>query len=86
MRRWLAFADRPKRGKGAKWTAVADGRGVPLAHHLDSASPHAVTLVKATLDLAAVLHKGPGRPQKTSTRLIDYVAADSEAAMSTSSR
>jgi transposase len=30
--------------------AVADGAGLPLAVHVDSASPHEVTLVEATLD------------------------------------
>jgi len=30
--------------------AVADASGVPLAVHVASASPHAVTLVEATLD------------------------------------
>lgn len=38
-----------KRGKGTKVMAVADRSGLPLALHIDSASPHEVTLVEKTL-------------------------------------
>ena len=38
-----------KRGKGTKLMAVADGTGLPLAVHIASASPHELTLVRATL-------------------------------------
>lgn len=38
-----------KRGKGTKIMAVADGAGFPLAVYTDSASPHEVKLVGATL-------------------------------------
>jgi transposase len=39
-----------KRGKGTKWMVVVDGQGVPLACHLDSASPAEVKLLEPTLD------------------------------------
>ena len=38
-----------KRGKGTKIMAIADGAGLPLAIHVDSAAPHEVTLVAPTL-------------------------------------
>lgn len=38
-----------KRGKGTKIMAVADRSGLPVALHIDSASPHEVTLVEDTL-------------------------------------
>ena len=41
-----------KRGKGSKIMAVADGSGLPIAVHVDSASPHEVTLLEPTLDAA----------------------------------
>ena len=40
--------------------AVADGGGLPIAVHVDSASPHEVTLLDATLD-AAWIEELPGR-------------------------
>ena len=49
-----------KRGKGSKIMAVADGSGLPIAVHVDSASHHEVTLVEATLD-AAWSESLPGR-------------------------
>jgi hypothetical protein len=39
-----------KRGKGTKLMAIADATGLPLAVHTDSASPHEVTHVQATID------------------------------------
>ena len=38
-----------KRGKGTKLMAFSDGSSSPLALHTESASPHEVTLVEATL-------------------------------------
>ena len=38
-----------KRGKGTKLMAVADGFGLPLAVHTESASPHEVRLVAQTV-------------------------------------
>ena len=40
---------RRKRGKGSKIMAIADHRGLPVAVHIESATPHEVTLVHATL-------------------------------------
>jgi transposase len=39
-----------KRGKGTKVMVVADAAGLPLAVHVESASPHEVTLVERTLE------------------------------------
>ena len=39
-----------KRGKGTKLMAVADRAGLPLAVRTESATPHEVTLVAATLE------------------------------------
>ena len=38
-----------KRGKGSKILAIADRQGLPVAVHVESATPHEVTLVHATL-------------------------------------
>lgn len=38
-----------KRGKGTKIMAIADASGLPVAAHAESASPHEVKLVEATL-------------------------------------
>ena len=38
-----------KRGKGSKIMAVEDRQGLPIAVHVESATPHEVTLVHATL-------------------------------------
>ena len=48
-----------KRGKGSKIMAIADCHGRPVAIHIDSATPHQVTLVEATL--AQMLVEGPKR-------------------------
>ena len=39
-----------KRGKGTKIMAIADAAGLPVAAHIESASPHEVKLVEATID------------------------------------
>jgi len=39
-----------KRGKGTKILAIADACGLPVAAHVESASPHEVKLVEATID------------------------------------
>lgn len=39
-----------KRGKGTKILAATDGRGLPLAVGIASASPHETKLIEATLD------------------------------------
>ena len=58
---------------------VASGEGIPLGHHLDSASPAEVKLIEKTLDSICVPCKGRGRPRKRITRLIYDKAADSDA-------
>ena len=47
-----------KRGKGTKIMAVADRSGLPIALHVDSASPHEVTLVEHT-PAATFVHAVP---------------------------
>ncbi len=49
-----------KRGKGTKIMAMVDGTGLPLAVHVASAAPHAVTLVEPTL-AACVITEQPER-------------------------
>ena len=49
-----------KRGKGTKIMAMADRSGLPLAAHVESASPHEVTLVEDTLE-ARFLDELPDR-------------------------
>ncbi len=39
-----------KRGKGTKIMGIADSSGLPIALHVDSASPHEVKLVRKTLE------------------------------------
>ena len=75
---------RPKKGalrwknQTRKWMVVVDGKGVPLAYHLDSASPAEVTLIETTLDKVRVPRTTRGRPRKKVTRLIYDKAADSD--------
>ncbi len=59
-----------KRGKGSKIMAIADRYGQPVAIHVDSATPHEVTLVEATLAHRLV--------QKTPERLIGDNAYESD--------
>jgi transposase len=67
-----------KRGKGTKWMVVVDGTGTPLGAHLDSASPHEVTLLERTLATIAVPRAHtPGRPRQRPDRLIADRAYDS---------
>ena len=44
-----AGVGKTKRGKGSKIMAIADRQGRPVAVHVESATPHEVTLVHATL-------------------------------------
>jgi transposase len=46
-----------KRGKGTKLMAFSDGSSVPLALHTESASPHEVSLVEATLESSFLKEK-----------------------------
>src|ERR671921_136755 len=49
-----------KRGKGTKLMAFSDGSSIPLALHTESASPHEVSIVEATLE-SAFLKEKPAR-------------------------
>jgi transposase len=44
-----ACVGKTKRGKGSKIMAIADRQGLPIAVHLESATPHEVKLVHDTL-------------------------------------
>ena len=68
-----------KRGKGTKWMVVVDGHGVPLGHHLASASPAEVTLVESTRETIAVPRGGRGRPRQRPERLLYDKACDADA-------
>ena len=57
---------------------VADGKGIPLGNHLDSASPAEVTLIETTLDKAVIPRKRAGHPKRRKERLIYDKAADSD--------
>ena len=57
---------------------VIDGEGIPLGVHLDSASPHEISLVDKTLSTIAVPRGGPGRPRTRPERLIGDKAYDSD--------
>lgn len=57
---------------------VIDGEGIPLGVHLDSASPHEISLVDKTLSTIAVPRGGPGRPRTRPVRLIGDKAYDSD--------
>jgi transposase len=46
-----------KRGKGTKIMAIADRHGRPVAVHVESATPHEVTLVNATIAQRLVLKR-----------------------------
>src|SRR5215211_7592017 len=52
-----AGVGKTKRGKGSKIMAFSDGSSVPLALHTESASPHEVTLVEATLESSFLKEK-----------------------------
>lgn len=67
-----------KRGKGTKWMVVASGQGIPLAAHLDSASPGEATLIETTLATVSVPPKRPECPRSKPVRLIYDRAADSD--------
>jgi transposase len=65
-----AGVGKTKRGKGTKIMAIADRNGLPVAIHTESASPHEVTLVQATLERSLV--------GEQPTRLIGDKAYDSD--------
>jgi len=68
-----------KRGKGAKWMVVVDGRGVPLGNYLHSASPAEVKLAETTLAAIRVGRSHhAGRPRQKPLRVIADKAYDSD--------
>jgi transposase len=67
-----------KRGKGTKWMVVVDGRGVPLASQLASATPAEVTLAESTLERIRVRRRQAGRPRNRPARVIADRAYDSK--------
>jgi transposase len=60
-----------KRGKGTKTMVLTDGRGLPLAAEIASASPHEVTLIEPLLDQRIL-------PKKPRRLLYDLAADDDE--------
>jgi transposase len=67
-----------KKGKSTKWMVVVDGEGVPLACHLDSASPAEVTLLERTLDNLDVAAANDGEPPPQPQRLVGDKSYDSD--------
>ena len=57
---------------------VVDGQGIPLGAHLDSASPHEMTLLEPTIERIAVPRKGRGRPRKNPKRIVADKGYDSD--------
>lgn len=57
-----AKVGKTKRGKGSKLMVIADASGLPVALHTDSANPHEVKLVQATLNEIVTV----GRPEELS--------------------
>lgn len=49
-----------------------------MGKHLDSASPHEVTLIETTLANVRVPRQGPGRPKNKPKRLVYDLAGDSD--------
>lgn len=67
-----------KKGKGTKIMMITDGEGLPLAAHIDSASPAEVTLIETTLAQIAVSDaERRGRPRTKPDRFIADKAYDS---------
>jgi transposase len=65
-----------KIGKGSKVLVVADGHGLPIGLHVDSAQPHELRLVDATLATVRVPQKR-GRPRTRPKELVADKAYDS---------
>ncbi len=59
-------------GKGSKVMVVADGNGLPIGLHVDSAQPHELTLADQTL--ATVRVKQPGKRGRARTRPKELIA------------
>lgn len=69
---------RTKVGKGSKVMVVADGNGLPIGLHIDSARPHEITLAQQTLETVYV-PQSRGRPRTRPAELVADKAYDSRA-------
>jgi len=67
-----------KKGKGTKWMLVADGNGLPIGFHLDSASPAEVKLAGQTLATVRVKSRN-GQAKTRPRQLVADRAYDSRA-------
>ncbi len=67
-----------RRGKGTKWMAMVDGKGVPLGGAITSASPAEVRLAEDTPAQVKVPRLGPGRPRQRPGYLIAGKGYDSD--------
>jgi transposase len=73
-----AKVGKTKKGKGTKLMVIADGRGIPLGIHIDSASPSEVKLVDQTLATVRISSGDRGRPGNRLERLIADRGYDSD--------
>jgi transposase len=74
---WGAKVGKTRKGKGTKIMMVTDGEGMPLAGHIESASPAEVRLVEKTLAMVSVGRAGEaGAPRRKPERLIADKAYD----------
>jgi transposase len=80
LRRWVVrpgekggdAVGKTKKGQGTKWMVVVDGEGIPLACHLDSASPAEVKLLERTLDNIDVIEaEGEAAPPQPKRLILD---------------
>ena len=67
-----------KKGKGTKWMVATDGKGIPVALHLESASRAEIKLLETTLEKVRVPKVGPGRPKSKPQRVIADRGYDSD--------
>ena len=66
-----------KIGRGSKVMLVTEGHGLPIGLHVDSATPHEMALVDATLRSIRVPRPGRGRPKSRLRELVADKAYDS---------
>lgn len=67
-----------KKGKGTKWMGATDGKGIPVALHLESASRAEIKLLETTLAKIRVPKQGCGRPKSKPQRVIADKGYDSD--------
>lgn len=73
-----AGVGKTKKGKGTKWMLVADGNGLPIGLHLDSANPAEVKLAEQTLQTVRVRSR-KGQIKTRPRQLVADRAYDSHA-------